>query len=224
MSEENSSLRRNYSIPEDFVLLARQRRLDAVSLLLGYVWQGYDRLRQADDFHVQRGDTQVEDCLTYALYCRVQDIIKESDPFLPFSISHQPIEMERTKGKGRPPQCDLSFRMDGGNPRSQFSIEAKVIQTEGAVSQYVGEIASNFLTGRYSRYSSEAAMLGYLLSGSEDNAFDAIGASLGCILMKHNSLGNRQHRCSRHLRQLGGEFEGSSEFCCHHLLLHFGEA
>lgn len=223
VSDFNSSLRRNYPIPDDFVLLARQRRPDAVSLLLGYLWKGYDRLCQADEFLAQLGDSQLEDGITYALYCRVQDVLKESDPFLPFSISHQPIEIEGAKGKGRPPQCDLSFRMDGGNPRSQFSIEAKVIQTEGAVSQYIGEVTSNFLTGRYSRYSTEGVMLGYLLSGREANVFDAIGVSLGCKLEKHNSFCNRQHRYSRHLRELGGEFEGATKFCCHHLLLYFGE-
>ena len=101
-------------------------------------------------------------------------------------------------------------------------IEAKVIRTDGAVSEYANEIRDNFLTGRYSTFSSEAAMLGYLLSGTEKNAFDAIEKALDSVLNELEDFQDREHRYSSHTRNLRSGAGTSTDFRCHHLLMHFG--
>jgi hypothetical protein len=192
--------------------------------MLSYVWQGYDRLRQGDCFQVTQDDAHLEDEITAALHARIQDVIHQIDPFSPFKVVHQPHEGERQKNKGRSPQSDLGFRLVDGNLRSHFSIEAKVLRTDGAVSEYVQEVNDNFLTGRYSTFSTEAAMLGYLLSGTTTRAFAAIAKALHCVLSQCVAIPNREHRCSSHRRNLGSTPRKTAEFLCHHLVMHFGQA
>jgi hypothetical protein len=221
LADRVSPIQANYPIPEDFVALAQRLRPDAISVMLDHVWQGYDRLRQVDSFAVTQEDIQLEDEITAALHARIQDVMHESDAFSPFKVVHQPLEGEKQKDMGRPPQSDLGFRLSGGNVRSHFSIEAKLIRTDGAVSRYIKEISDNFLTGRYSTFSSEAAMLGYQLSGTAGNAFSAIGAALKCRLTKPSSFPNREHRCSFHQRKVGAAPNAGTKFKCHHLLMLF---
>ena len=222
MADRNSPLQGNYPIPEDFVELAKRLQPDAIHVMLGYVWQGYDRLRKGDRFEVRKDDSHLEDEITAALHVRIQDVIHETDPYSPFAIMHQWLEGGQQKRKGRPPQSDLAFRLLDGNVRSHFTIEAKVVRSDGAVSRYVREIGDNFLTGRYSTFSSEAAMLGYLLSGTAERAFHAIGEALQCELAVCASFPDRDHRYSCHPRDLGTTSGIASEFRCHHLLMSFG--
>lgn len=217
-----SPLQRNYPVPENFVVLAKRLRPDAIHVLLNYVWRGYDRLRQTDRFDVTQDDAHIEDEITVALHARIQDLMHQADPFSPFAVVHQPVEVEKQRRKGRPPQSDLGFRIHGGNVRSYFSIEAKVLRTDGAVSAYVQELTVNFLSGRYSRFSTEAAMLGYLLAGRTAKALDEIASALLCVLSKSPAFPTREHRCSRHTRNLGTVSTTAAEFVCHHLLLDFG--
>lgn len=218
MADRESPIQANFPIPEDFVIIARRFRSDVISVMLGYVWQGYDRLRNRDDFTVNKEDAHLEDDITAALHARIQDAI---DPFSPLLIIHQPVEGERQRDTGRPPQSDLGFRLRDGNVRSHFSIEAKVIKTDGAVSEYVKEITRNLLTGRYSTFSSEAAMLGYLLSGTAARAFAAIATSLQCVLAESASFPDWDHRCSCHQRDLDGTSGTTARFRCHHMLMVF---
>ena len=221
MADRASPIQKNYPLPGDFVPLARRLKPNAIHVMLKYVWQGYDCLREDDCFMVTKGDAHIEDEITVALHARIQDIMQQSDPFSPFAVVHQPIEGEHQKHAGRSPQCDLGFRMLGGNVRSHFSIEAKVIYTDGAVSEYVNEIHSNFLPGRYSTFTSEAAMLGYLLSGKPTVAFSSIATLLNCSLHQCAAFSKREHRCSHHQRSLKKGRKVTSEFCCHHLMMSF---
>ena len=159
----------------------------------------------------------IEDDITYTAYCRIHDTMPPSSPY---QVVHQPPERERKKPLGQAPSSDLGFRLRGGNIRSHFTIEAKVIPTERAVSKYVNEIRSNFLIGRYSTFSSEAAMLGYLLSGSPPVTFEAISQSLQSPLYPYPAFKKRHHRYSDHKRQANstGIF---TAFRCHHLLVLF---
>lgn len=224
MTDRISPIKANYPFPDDFVILARSWRPYAIDLLLGFVWKGYDRLQEEDEFEVRKDDTHIEDEITKALFARIQDVMSATDPFLPFAVVHQWTEGEKAKDKGRPPQCDLAFRMLNGNIRSHFTIEAKVILTQGAVSEYVREIMENLLTCRYSTYSTEAAMLGYLLSGCPEITFEAIAESLQCELVLCAPFKNRNHRYSNHQREKGGSSLNHGEkthFRCHHLLMKF---
>lgn len=219
MADRMSPVQANFPIPEDFVILAKRVLPDAINVMLRHVWQGYDRLREGDSFDVSKNDAHLEDEITMALYARIQDVI---DPYFPFAVVHQWPEIEQQKDRGRSPQCDLAFRLRVGNVRSHFSIEAKVIRTDGAVSEYIREIKDNFLSGRYSTFSSEAAMLGYLISGTTETAFDAIAKAFKCVLTECAHFPDRDHRCSCHSRDLGNKSGIAAQFRCHHLLMHFG--
>ena len=221
MPDSISPLQRNYSLPNDFVTLAKRHQPDAIFVMLGYIWQGYDQLRQQDRFKVSNVDNHLEDEITDALHARIQDVMRQSDPYSPFAVVHQPLEGGLQKPGGRPPESDLGFRLRGGNVRSHFSVEAKVIRTDGAVSAYVKEVNENFLTYRYSTFSSQAAMLGYLLSGTDDKAFKAISAALGCKLRNCPAFPNREHRCSSHQRNPKAGSNMTNKFTCHHLILIF---
>lgn len=221
MADRLSPIQANYPVPIDFVIVARRLRADAIEVMLGFVWGGYDRLLKDDGFAVSVNNAHLEDEITKALYCRIQDFMRASDPFSAFVILHQWSEGEQAKDTGRQPQCDLAFRMIGGNVRSHFTIEARVIRTDGAVSKYCRKMTDSFLTGRYSTYSSEAAMLGYLLSGCPTVTFDAIAKSLNSKLLLVAAFRTRQHRYSDHQRKgLFGEGR-TTGFRCHHLLLEF---
>jgi len=208
----------NYSVPDDFVALARQWRSDAIDILLQHIWGGFDHLR-GEDFDVTGSDENVEDEITFAAQCRIQDTMPRLSPFC---LVHQPRERERRRKRGQMPTSDIGFRLRGGNIRSHFTVEAKVIRTERAVSRYVDEVKGNLLTGRYSTFSSEAVMLGYLLSGSPDVTFDAIAASLSCELKMHPRFISRNQRYSDHNR--AAEHIPTLNFRCHHLLMLFARA
>jgi hypothetical protein len=201
----------NYPVPDDFVALARQWRSDAIAILLQYIWEGFDLLG-GEAFDIADSEENLEDDITFAAQCRIQDTMPRLSPFC---LIHQPRERERRMKKGQMPTSDMGFRLRGGNIRSHFTIEAKVIRTEGAVSRYVKEVKDNLLTGRYSTFSSEAVMLGYLLSGSPDATFDAIAASLDSELKPHPRFISRNQRYSDHNRRT----EKASTFRCHHLLM-----
>jgi hypothetical protein len=218
MKRRLTPVQANYPVPDDFVTLARQWRSDAIDILLQYIWKGSDRLR-GEDFDVTDSDENLEDEITFAVHCRIQDTMPRLSPFC---LVHQPRERERRRKKGQPPTSDIGFRLRGGNIRSHFTVEAKLIRTEGAVSRYINEIRDNLLTGRYSMLSSEAVMLGYLLSGSPDVTFEAIATSLASELKMHPKFSSRSQRYSDHNRTV--ENTPTSRFRCHHLLITFAVA
>lgn len=216
MRSRLTPIQANYPVPKDFVSLAKRWHPDAIDILLGYVWQGFDKLA-AEEFDVSKTEQNLEDDITYAIYCRIRDTMP---PFAPYQVVHQPPERERKKLLGQAPSSDLGFRLRGGNIRSHFTIEAKVIPTERAVSKYVDEIKRNLLIGRYSTFSSEAAMLGYLLSGSPSVTFEAISQSLQSSLHSYPAFKQRNHRYSDHKRRASSA-RICTAFRCHHLLMLF---
>jgi hypothetical protein len=216
MRSRSTPIQTNYPIPEDFVKLAKRWHPDAIDILLGYVWQGFDKL-ETEAFDVSKTEDNIEDDITYAVYCRIHDTMPPSSPY---QVVYQPPERERKKPKGQAPSSDLGFRLRGGNIRSHFTIEAKVIPTERAVSKYINEIKSNLLIGRYSTFSSEAAMLGYVLSGSLSVTFEAISKSLQSPLYPYPAFKQRHHRYSDHKRRVNNTGILTA-FRCHHLLILF---
>jgi len=44
MRSRLTPIQTNYPVPEDFVRLAKRWHPDAIDILLGYVWQGFDKL------------------------------------------------------------------------------------------------------------------------------------------------------------------------------------
>jgi hypothetical protein len=211
-------LERRWPDSPAFQEIAQRWRQDHSRLLLALVWQGFDLLL-AHDLNVvpfSDSDEAKEESLNGLLALRIQQC-KSGDE--PFGVQHQPPEQTRRKrGRGRSPQPDIGFTLYN-DQRAVWPLEGKILSQEEAVGPYVAEIQNNFITGRYAAFSSEGAMLGYLLHGEPDRAFAAIETRLRQALVQHPHFPGRPQRMSHHQRDQVPHPNSPREFTCHHLLL-----
>jgi len=202
----------------DFVELAKKWRSDAITVLLNFVWQGYD-LYQKDvlsKIDLSQADDQLERSITQDLAIDIHNVMSGFEPFV---IQTERFEMEqREPSPARPKQYDLAFVWTE-NRRITWPLEAKVLHSDGSVSEYVKEITDNYLDCRYAPFSSEAGMLAYLLKGSPKKAFGNIAKSVPCQLVDHVDFQNRDHKTSDHQRTVPAGESYPSNFRCHHLIL-----
>lgn len=185
--------------------------------LLGLIWRGYDLLFAIDLQKVafDAADEAREESLNYLLALRI-DQCKGN---LPFFVVHQPPEQtKRKRGKGRSPQPDIGFALYE-HPRTVWPMEGKVLMHDQDVSAYLAEIETNFVKARYATFSSEGAMLGYLVNGTPERALSRIGDDLGIELRNHPRFGKRPHKLSDHTRTGLPHLNSHANFVCHHLIL-----
>jgi hypothetical protein len=200
----------------DFLALAADWCANQSGLLLGFVWQAYDALQVDMPAAVDRDD--LERSLTQMLEPRIRRAMSGYEPFY---VQHGPYEREsKMAPPAQPPQYDLAFVLVL-DERVLWPLEAKVLRTPGTVSQYVADVRAQYLTCRYAPFASEAAMLGYLLSGEPEDAFRRIALRLRCRLAAHTSFASRPHRVSRHHRAPPKGKGYPRRFTCHHLMLQF---
>lgn len=189
---------------------------------LELVWQGIDLFKNKFPKMDLTGDEkQIERDITGNLEGFIQDALTGEEPFdFEFRVQHESWEME--SGDTRPLQYDIAFVIKS-NPRLKFPIEAKILRTDGQVSEYVADVEYAFLTCDYAPFSYEGGMLGYLLSGVSEKAFQNIGKSLKTELFQHPDFENRQHKFSEHSRKVPEEKKEiyPSQFRCHHLIFEF---
>jgi len=198
---------------------AELRRLRAGSSirLLELVWSGYDAFCAEVLARVDccQEDGDLERDITQRLEPKIREGMTGYEPFY---VQHGPYEHESWLGPpAQPPEYDMAFVLRS-NPRIMWPLEAKVLRTDGSVAEYVKEVKSNYLTCRYSPFSSEAAMLGYLVDGESENVFNNITEKGDWKLARHGHFSHRDHRTSDHKREIQ---EGKSypiEFRCHHLV------
>ena len=201
----------------DFVAIATIWRKDASMILLSFVWQAYDLLLDEvlSDIDFTQIDDELERSMTQYLEQKIHRFMTGDEPF---EVQHGPYEYEtRMEAPAQPPQYDIAFILNQ-NPRIMWPLEAKVLQTDGAIADYVNAIQDNFLTCRYAPFSSEAGMLGYLLSGEPSKMFSNIETKLPCALHDHPVFPNRNHKISEHRRmvQMGKAYP--ENFRCHHMI------
>jgi hypothetical protein len=207
-----------YPSTPEFGALATAWATDANLHLLELVWAGYDTLRAQilEAIDCKLADRDLERCITQLLEPQIR---KKMDPDAPFYLQHGPYEEETAlPPPAQPPQYDLAFVIYD-NPRVMWPMEAKILRTDRAVATYVRDVREEFLTCRYSPFSSEAAMLGYLVEGQPDAAFGSIEASLHSELHTHTRFSGRNHRFSDHDRLVPPEKAYPRQFRCHHLIL-----
>ncbi|MEK7686563.1 MAG: hypothetical protein AAB466_14195 [Verrucomicrobiota bacterium] len=186
--------------------------------LLRFVWLGYDALRRDMPPAINKKD--LERSLTQLLAPRIRRVMSGDEPF---DFEHGPYERETMKPPpAQPPQYDLAFVLRA-DERVMWPLEAKKLETDGAVADYVDDVRNQFLRCRYAPFSSEGAMLGYLLSGSPAIVFKNISAKVPCSLEDHPAFPNRPHKFSRHRRQVAAGKSHPREFRYHHLILEFPE-
>jgi hypothetical protein len=209
-----------FSDEYEFVELAKNWQPDAITVLLNLIWQGYD-LYQSDvlsKIDLSQADDQLERDITQSLSIYIE---RSKTGFEPFSIRSEWFEMEmREPSPARPKQYDLAFVWSNPtNPRIVWPLEAKVLRSDGSVKKYVNEITDNYLTCRYAPFSSEAGMLGYLLKGIPETAFNKIAVDVPCVLSDHPDFSGRNHKISDHDRIVPTGEKYPVKFRCHHLLL-----
>jgi hypothetical protein len=199
----------------DFVVIAGKWCRDQSEIMLAFVWQGYDQMRRESP-RVDGGD--LERSITQLLEPRIHRQMSGDEPFY---VQHGPYEREtKEPPPAQPPQYDLAFILRE-DERIMWPLEAKVLETAGAVSEYVKDIREQFLKCRYAPFSSEGAMLGYLLSGRPSDAFLNISDKLPCRLEDHPSFRSRPQKLSNHYRNVPPAKAYAPVFRCHHLMLEF---
>lgn len=202
--------------------VARNWSKDFSANLLRRVWQGYDLLCREvlSQIDLSKAEDDLERNITELLEPRIRRCMSSDEPFY---IQHGPCEREsRRPAPAQPPQYDMAFILNA-NERFMWPLEAKVLKSyrKKDLAQYALHIRKQFLTCRYAPFSSEAAMLGYLLSKDSDKVFDNIEALVSCKLYHDHKFLNRPHKISDHKRRVPSEKEDEYPdiFRCHHLIL-----
>ncbi len=204
--------------PAEFGSLARKWRSDASTLMLGWVWEGYDILLQEVlskvDWRLAKDDLERE--ITQLLEPRIRRCMP-SETFC--YIQHASRERETRKpAPAQPPEYDLAFVLYA-NERIMWPMEAKILESDQKIHMYVNDVKNEFLTGRYAPFSDEGAMLGYMISGDPLKAFSKIAHVLRVKLNKHPDFTNRNHRVSSHRRKSSQRKRLPKRFRCHHLMM-----
>ena len=221
MPKRLTPIQANYPVPDDFVALVRRWCSDALDILFGYVWRGFDMLLLEDEFDLTQAEENLERSITQLVCQRIRDVMEGKPPFY---LEHHWFEDEtREAAPAAPPASDIAFILRA-NPRATLPLEAKVLRTDGRVAEYVREINANFLECRYAPFSSQGGMLGYLLTGLPSRALEKIAEQLGCELLPHPAFPDRDHRCSHHERTGEACSHIPRDFTCHHLIIFLGES
>lgn len=205
-----------HSVPSEFVSLAGRWCANQSALLLTFVWKGYDLLLAKLPAGIDSRD--LERSITQSLELWIRRAMTGDEPF---DIQHGPYERETMKARpAQPPQYDLAFVYLAAE-QIMWPLEAKVLETDGTVGEYVKEVNNEFLTCRYAPFSGEGAMLAYLLSGNPKNVFANLATKIPCRLTAHQEFLHRPHMMSEHQRQVETGKPYPKHFCCHHLVLEF---
>ena len=201
--------------PNDFILLAGAWCRDQSTILLGFLWRAYDQMR-SDNPSIDGRD--LERSITQVLEPRIHRAMSGDEPFF---IQHGPYERETMKKPpAQPPQYDLAFILNA-DERIMWPMEAKVLETVVAVAEYARDLQEQYLKCRYAPFSSEGAMLGYLLSGAPTDAFRNIAEQVPCELADHPGFPSRPQKVSNHVRSVPTGKPYPLAFRCHHLMLEF---
>ena len=213
---------RLYPTDPEYRRLASDWSRSAFSTCLSYLWSASDKLKDA--LHPIRAVTDDDSSIERSITQCLVPMIREAKPSeSPFEIEHGSFEFETLASpQAQPPQYDMAFVLIA-NRSIMWPIEAKVLRTDGRLADYIQEIVGNFRTCRYAPLTGEGGMLGYLLSGVPQRAFDNIALQLGSPLLPHPLFKLRNHRVSYHKRTVPPLRDYPRSLCCHHLIIAVGE-
>lgn len=203
------------AISTSFVDLAISWAKDNSREMLKVVWEGYDRM-VSDMPGIDTED--LERSITQALVPKIRSAMSSYEPY---DIEHGPYEHEtKAPPPAQPPQYDFAFisKADG---KFKWPLEAKVLETPGTLAEYQRDLENEFLTCRYAPFSSEGAMVGYLLTGTAAVTLLNIEKKLGCTLDDGAFAPGRPHRTSGHVRSVPNGKPYPPNFKCHHLILEY---
>ncbi|MDD4965162.1 MAG: hypothetical protein PHI11_14715 [Gallionella sp.] len=201
--------------PPGFLHLSSSWCKDQSEIILGLIWRGYDQMQ--NDKPVVDG-RDLERSITQLLEPRIARAMSGDEPFY---VQHGAFERETMlPPPAQPPQYDIAFILKS-DEQFMWPIEAKVLETAGTVSEYIKDIHGQFLTCRYAPFLGEGAMLGFLLSGTADDAFRNIAQKTPCELENHPAFSSRSQKLSHHTRSVPLGKAYPTKFRCHHLMLDF---
>lgn len=207
-----------YSRPLSLAKLKKWSK-DYSTNLLGHVWQAYDLFRaEVSKVDASKAEDDLERDITMSLERRIRKVMTGDEPYI---VQHNPYEEEsRRPAPAQPPQYDIAFVMNA-DERVMWPLEAKVLKSDSvsAVTAYANDINNEFLTCRYAPFSSEGAMVGFLMSGDENVAFKSIEKKVPCKLKAHPDFPKRHHKTSDHRRKVPRGKPYPRNFRCHHLLM-----
>ena len=104
MPRRLSPLEASFPVPEDFVILARRWRSDAIDTLLDFIWKGLDRLNERG-YSFDADQENLEREISQLLAPEIRDAMSGEEPYY---IEHSPFESEtRQAAPAQPPEYDL---------------------------------------------------------------------------------------------------------------------
>lgn len=202
----------------EFCSIAKNWNSNFSTILLGFVWKGYDLLYSEiiSKIDMTKTEDELERSITQYLTPKIREAMTGYEPF---DIEQGVYEFEtRLPSPAQSPLYDIAFVLKS-NERIMWPMEAKILKTDKSTGEYISEIKENFLTCRYAPFSNEGAMIGYMLSGRADNAFSKMTKKLGTHFSKHKEFPDRNHRVSSHVRNVPKSKSYPSKFLCHHLIM-----
>jgi hypothetical protein len=202
----------------EFTTCLKKLQGDGVKVMLGYVWEGFDRFKEEvldKNPDPSRENPDLERDLTELLY---PHILKALPASLPYFLLHEKKERESAVPGKQPPEPDLSFVLHS-NPRITFPMDSKVVERDSVASMtdYVDTVQNKFVRCVYAPFSKEGAMLAVLLVGSVRTLFRSLGAALGCQVSRTAYVKSRSHKTTWHDRPAAACKYRT--FRCHHLVM-----
>lgn len=209
-------------VPPD---LAKKIGISGVNEILAVLWQGYHDLK--DDSSVAITLTSEEDEITQEWFVKILHIWDSRNRATAVVLNgltpiHQYGDNTMKKRKGvKAPTIDFCFK-DWKTTNSYFGAEAKNLYDKkpDVVKRYVDTGIGNYVSGRYGSQSSEASVIGYILSGEISDIVDDLKKEIQKLTPISNmsrvmTTTEPQYK-TRHKRTLDDE-----EIILHHLFFNF---
>lgn len=207
--------------------LARKIGVGGVNEILDVFWKGYNELKQDDSITIDISTD--EDDITQKLFEKILAIWDSRNRATSIALNglcpiHQYADNTMKKRKGvKAPTIDFCFK-DWSTDNSYFGAEAKNLYENQSekIERYISTGIQNYIVGKYGSQSSEASMIGYVLSGT----IPTIVTQLRTEITKKQPVDNLMRTTSiypqyksRHLRTLDNQ-----EITLHHLFFDFASA
>jgi hypothetical protein len=215
---------REQAWPDDpaFNELALRWAQSASGQILDWVWRAFDALRAGPMARVDFSEPleQLERDLTDLHFMEIQRLwANETGGLATFSPNHEIPEFEsRHSAQAQPPAYDLGFALYA-NPRMVWPIEAKVVRTPSAISEYLKDVRNKFLAGVAAPFIGQAAMIAYLLTGTAQEMFANLEIELPQTLLHPPAFAARDHRTSFHARGTSPFERELPDLLLHHLVM-----
>lgn len=185
----------------------------ATAQILRWVWLAFDALHaRLPQVSFSQPLEQLERDLVRLHYLDIQEVwTRDTQGYSSIRPQHEWPEMESRKPPpAMPPSYDLAF-VDSTHIRWVWPLEAKVLSTPHALSEYMGDINNKFIPGVAAPLCGEGGMIGYLLSGQADEVFTRLEERYQ--LKFDLALTGRPQRSSQHSRSTAPKLR------LHHLVM-----